>query len=413
MRTYGPEPRAIWYLNDQSRRDRLANATKALGTVAVTAAKDGDAKVNLTITPSITQGTVQGYEVFRNNEQPIAFVLANGISSVSFTDEIGSGNNRSYTYTVKAYDTLGYLIHTAASQEISISYDLLVESGAYQLSRGEDGTVQIHFNRPTAVSGLKLPLANLGTGDFQITVIDETGIPAVARTGNFTATPSQTSDPAYYITYLHAKDAPAGDDQIWTYQAKAITITGIPADVSDADIQLISYAGDSIEFYNSDEGPTMGRLAEDFHYGAGVIPKDTLVIAGRFRGDPVYNTVRIMGKIPASDMAAEPGDNLPDGAAFALEGEVILFVNEQANGVYTTVYDGIFLFVPKAQEEAAPEGGTACGGVNVLPSLIRAELWRTDEPNGSTGTRLTAQTMWIASPGGEELPLMVIKGGNS
>lgn len=412
LATYNRETRAIWYLNDESRRDRLGNVSQAIGTVAVTAVKDGDTKVNLTITPSITQGKVQGYEIFRNND-PIAFVSANGTSAVSFTDEIGSGNNRTYIYTVKAYDTLGNFVYEHKSPEISISYDLLVDSSAYQLTRSEDGAVQISFTTPTAVSGLKLPLEGLGSGDFQITVTDEKGVQTVARAGNFDATPSQSTDSNSYITYFHAKDAPAGDDQIWTYQAKSITITGIPAAVTD--IQLISYAGDSVEFYNGLEGPTVGRLAEAFRYGPGaenVIPKDTLVIAGRFRGDPVYNVVHIKGKISASDMAAEPGDALPDGEEFEVPGYAILFVNEQDGGVYTTVHDGIFLFVPTVQEESALKGDTACGGVNVLPSLIRAELWRTDEPNGSTGSRLTAQTMWIASPGGEELPLMVIKGGN-
>ena len=47
----------------------------------------------MTITPSIT-GKVQGYEIQRNGKS-IAFT-----SDTAYTDVIGSGNHRTYQYTV-------------------------------------------------------------------------------------------------------------------------------------------------------------------------------------------------------------------------------------------------------------------------------------------------------------------------
>ena len=87
--------------------------------------------------------------------------------------------------------------------------------------------------------------------------------------------------------------------------------------------------------------------------------------------------------------------------------------NLEFHGIYTNISNGIFIFVPDVQAEKELQAGeTSCGSENVLPSRIRAELWRTDTPDSAEGTRRTAQTMWINSPGGSELPLVVLEGGS-
>mgnify|MGYP006922495480 CR=1 FL=1 len=53
---------------------------------------------------------------------------------------------------------------------------------------------------------------------------------------------------------------------IGTYQAKSVTISGIPAGVDDNDVRLISYVGDDIAFRS---GPTVGKMSEDYRYGDG------------------------------------------------------------------------------------------------------------------------------------------------
>ena len=406
--TYPDETRAVWYLNDQSRRDRLNGVPAGAGAVSAQAEKIGDSQFKLTFSTALTSGKVQGYEIRRNNEA-IAFT-----TDTTFTDTIGSGNNRSYAYTVTAYDTLGNQIGSASTQEFRVSYDLLVDETEYTIRREANNGVQITFRKPTAVSGLRLPASVMGGGSFQVIVTEENGTRTRVRQGSF-AGGNQAPENDRFVSYFQLADAPENDARIGTYQAVGVTISGIPESIALSDVRLISYVGDDIAFLS---GPTVGRMARDYRYGSGVndvIREGTLVIAGTFKGDPVYNTVRIEGEFAPPDMAAETGE---DGAAAAvtryLNGYALLFADEQADGIYTNISNGIFIFVPDEQaEKELQEGETSCGGESVLPSRIRAELWRTDTPDSAEGTRRTAQTLWINSPGGSELPLVVLEGGNS
>ena len=407
LRTYPAEERAVWYLNDQSRRDRLNGVPAGTGTVSAQVNKTGDNQFELTFSTALSGGgKVQGYEILRNDET-IAFT-----TGTTFTDTIGSGNNRSYRYTVTAYDTLGNRIGSAVTQEQRVSYDLLVEETEYTIRRDGSGGVQIAFHKPTAISGLRLPISVLNGGSFRVTVTDEKGTHMV-REGDFAGS-NQAPENDRFISYFRLADAAAGDARVGTYWASSVTITGIPESIAASDIRLISYMGDDIAFLS---GPTVGRMAADYRYGSGaddVIPEGTLVIAGTFAGDPVYNTVRIEGEFAPPDMGGEPGEG---GAAAPtvryLNGYALLFADEQQDNIYTNISNGIFLFVPDVQaEKELQEGETSCGGESVLPSRIRAELWRTDTPNSAEGTRRTAQTLWINSPGGSELPLVVLEGGN-
>ena len=404
---YPAEARAVWYLNDQSRRDRLAGVSAGVGTVSAQASKVGDSEFKLTFSAALTSGKVQGYEI-RRNDETIAFT-----TDTTFTDTIGSGNNQTYTYTVTAYDTLGNRIGSASTQAFRVSYDLLVDPSEYTIRREAGGDVQITFRKPTAVSGLRLPASVMGGGSFRILVTEADGSKTLVRDGSF-ANSSQVSEGDRFVSYFQLADAPGDDARIGTYQASAVTISGIPGDTALSDVRLISYVGDDIAFLS---GPTMGRMAADYRYGSGaddVIREGTLVIAGTFTGDPVYNTVRIEGEFAPPDMGAVNGENGTGSAVTRyLDGYALLFADEQADGIYTNISNGIFLFVPGVQaEKALQEGETSCGGENVLPSRIRAELWRTDTPDSAEGTRRTAQTMWINSPGGSELPLVVLEGGS-
>ena len=129
---YPAEERAVWYLNDQSRRDRLAGVPAGRGTVSVTAAKEGDTQVKLTIASQLSQGKLQGYEILRDGV-PIGFT-----SEGTYTDTIGSANHRTYTYSVRAYDSLGNCFGEAEAEEIRIAYDKTVPQDAYTVSRDGD-----------------------------------------------------------------------------------------------------------------------------------------------------------------------------------------------------------------------------------------------------------------------------------
>ncbi len=193
-------------------------------------------------------------------------------------------------------------------------------------------------------------------------------------------------------------------------------ITGLPADLADENIQLVSYAGDDVSFLEDSNG-FVGRLSADYKYGDGaddVIKAGTLVIVGNYRGDPVYNTIRIMGKFTTTKASADPSsDSSVDEVTFEeterpLDGYALMFAEIPEDKEVSDISDGLFIFVPNVQKEAELQEITSCDGSNLLPSQIKAQLYRTDLPEDSTIKRETAETLWIHSPGGDELPTITL-----
>ena len=404
LATYGKETRAIWYLNDQSRRDRLGGVKQGTGSVSVTAQRNGDKEVVLTITPSVTTGKLQGYEILRDGK-PIAFT-----TEKTYTDVIGSANHRTYEYSVAAYDTLGNKIAESGKQPVRIAYDQTVDPSAYTLSRTGD-TVTFTFKQATAVTGLKLSgTARPTAGAFtvKVTVKGEDGKPVTARSGSF-ADNQAVDDKNSFVSYFQKPGAESTDTRMWTYDAMTVTVTGIPTGMNDADIRLIGYAGDDVAFRSD---CTAGRLKDKYTYtDAGgkeqVIPAGTLVITGTYRGDPLWSTIKIKGRFTVTGA----DDAETKSAERYLDGYTLLFAEVPEDGAVSDISDGIFLFVPNVQKEAELQNQdiSSCTGVNLLPSEMMAELARTDEVDSAGSQRVTAQTLWVPAPGGAELPVIDLK----
>ena len=89
----------------------------------------------------------------------------------------------------------------------------------------------------------------------------------------------------------------------------------------------------------------------------------------------------------------------------------LLFAELHSDGAVSDISDGIFIFVPNVQKEAELQEADHCKGDNLLPSMIRAEMFRTDVPNDTSSGRTTSETLWFHSPGGEDLPVIVLEGG--
>ena len=426
--SYGEEKRAIWYLNDQSRRDRLSGVSSVTGTVGASAAKKtgSDTEIEITITPPVSDH-IQGYEIIRNNK-PIAFVVPNNETivgdTVVYTDTIGTGNHLAFDYKVAAYDTLGNKIGESEAGEVRVAYDKTVDPNAYTLTRGEDKTTAtFELTHDTAVSGIELTGANRpASGDFTVTItgVDAQGNltqPVEARRSTFDVTNNLAKDdPNSFLTYFNKPGTASSDTRIWTYDAKTVVITGLPADLADENIQLVSYAGDDVSFLEDSNG-FVGRLSADYKYGDGaddVIKAGTLVIVGNYRGDPVYNTIRIMGKFTTTKASADPSsDSSVDEVTFEeterpLDGYALMFAEIPEDKEVSDISDGLFIFVPNVQKEAELQEITSCDGSNLLPSQIKAQLYRTDLPEDSTIKRETAETLWIHSPGGDELPTITL-----
>ena len=405
---YPPETRAIWYLSDQSRRARLAGTRPAGGGVAVTAALTADNEITLTIVPSLN-GTIQGYEIRRSSDggktfRPIAFT-----AETVYRDVVGSANHRTYTYEVAACDILGNMAASARSGEVRVAYDKTVPESAYTMSRGGD-TVTFTLREETAVSGLKVKNAP-ADGNFSVEVRDGAGETRTARSGSFARGNQAADDRSGYLTYFQMPGAAEADTRIWTYDARTVTVTGIPASVADGDIQLISYAGDDVAFL---EGGAVGVLAEDYRYltasGAAVLPAGTLVITGTYRGDPLYQTVKIEGRFTRTAVNGD-GTEAEDAVETRfLDGRALLFAEVPEDGAVSDISDGLFLFIPDVQREAELQGEQSdCGGENLLPSQMRAVLSRTDLPDSAESQRITAETLWIDTPGGADLPAVVLE----
>ena len=416
LATYVEETRAICYLSDQSRRNRLAGTGTASGQISATATskKSEGGKNNVievAIDTSGLTGSIQGYEILRNG-QSIDFVMAD---QNSYTDTIGSGNHRTYEYKVVAYDTLGNRISEADAGQVRVAYDMVVDRNAYEVSL-ENGTATVTFNSETRISGLKLLNLIPGNGDFTVTITsaannDEGEATESTFTNNFSNNQA-VDDTNSFVSYFPYPGAAPEDTRIWTYDAKTVVISGLPEAVTADNLAFISYPGDDISFL---EGATVGRLAADYSYADAegveqIIPKDTLVILGNFRGDPLYNTVKIRGRFSQTNIA-ESGEPVIKEETRLLDGHALLFATVPETGEVCDISDGFFLFVPNVQKEAELQGKDApnnCEANNLLPSQIQAILSRTDMPDSTDSQRETAQTIWINSPGGTDLPTVIL-----
>ena len=139
------------------------------------------------------------------------------------------------------------------------------------------------------------------------------------------------------------------------------------------------------------------------------------MILGTYRGDPVYNTLSVTGRFTGTASGEEGEMVQTQTVERPVAGYSFLFAQVPETGEVSDISDGVFLFIPDVQQEAQLQGESShCEVTNLLPTQIRAELYRTDDPNDASSKRLTAQTLWIYSPGGarEDLPTVVLEGGN-
>ena len=387
------EPRAIWYLNDES----WINGTAGTGTTTVAAAVEGS-KVTLTINNDAS-GTIQGYEV-RRNGTPIGFT-----TTTTYVDDLGAANNRTYKYSVVPVDKLGNMGQEAETQELRVAYDKAISEDLYEMSReGTTVTFTMKGDAKVAVTGIKVENSTVQSPGITINGKDVKATPAPDNAG---------------VWYFTKPGAEEGDTRIWTYDAETVTITGVP---EGAAVTLLDYPGDRIDFY---EGATAGVLANDYTYdsknGPEKIPAGTMVIIGTYRGDPVYNTVEVQArydltgeKVSDKEGAEEKLDER------AMNGYALLLAEIPEDGAVSDISDGLFIFVPDWEAEQAlnKEGGWTPPPVPsdsgdkpveadqpvLYPMEIRALLYRTDTPNGNDNPetaqnrRTTSETLWISFP---------------
>lgn len=395
--SYRQENRAIWYLNDAARNYRLENGSRAAGSASVTASVK-NSQVTLSIRHT-DEDKILGYEI-RRNGTPIAFTTEN-----TYVDDLGAANNLTYTYSVVPVDQLGNLGEEALANEVRVAYDKALDADLYDMERaGTTVTFTMKNGAALPVTGIKVTGTDL---DGKYTV----KVKAEADAQNWTYAKTGTLSGESTVAYFHKPGADSSDTRIWTYDAAVIEITGI---AEDAQVQLLDYPGDRVDFY---EGAAVGILREDYQYGDGadeVIEAGTLVILGTYRGDPTYNYVSIEARYNRTPEAGEATENGEAYVEREMSGYGLLFAEIPEDGAVSDTSDGFFLFVPNMTAEK--KLNQASGVTDDYPVEIRANFYRTDDPDNADRKRLTSRTLWLSFPdGGDQdspvaLPEIVLTG---
>ena len=390
---YPAESRAIWYLNDASRTYRLQSGSAASGTATVSASVS-QSKVTLTISHTDSD-KILGYEI-RRNGTPIAFT-----TQTTYVDDLGAANNLAYTYTVVPVDKLGNLGSEAESNQVRVAYDKTIDDQLYTLERSGDTVTITMKSGSVNVTGIKLTSESAMSGAYTVSAQVSGKTEAVtAKTGTLSGTE--------LVAYFTKPGADSDDTRIWTYSVTSLTLTGIP---QDATVQLLDYPGDRVDFY---EGAAVGVLKDDYRYGDQadqVIKAGTLVILGTYRGDPTYNYVEIEARYNTTAEADEA--NGVTTVERAMNGYGLLLAEIPADGAVSDTSDGFFIFVPDLEKEQALNAQS--GVTDAYPLEIRANFYRTDDPNSADSKRLTSQTLWLSFPeGGDKdnavsLPIIDLK----
>ena len=371
-------------------------------------------QVELVISDNANAEDMLGYEIYRNGK-PIAFS-----TDKTYIDHVGAANNQSFTYEVIAYDKL---LNTSekvkAAPEVKISHDAALPKDNWTYTLDQANEIVINMGSVQQIAGIKFN--HIAPSDSVRTVVyDDSVTEAVydykvevsvdgihwtqAKVGMFNSPDAVNTDSlngTSILAYFNKPYADPSDTRIWTYDAQYVRITGsdrielMKENVAQA-IDILSYPGDNIEISTD----AIGYLQDDFVYmgadGEEVIPKGTLVVTGSYRGDPVYNVIALKGMYNVKGQFGERDDM----EERFINGYGLMFAEIPADGAVSETSDGFWLFVPDVPEEITdgeefPEQGHKAA---VLPSQIKAELYRTNSPDDLTNSLKVSDTIWITSP---------------
>ena len=381
LAAYPAEPRAIWYLNDESYARRLSGGTAFTGTVSLSAEVQEN---EVTLTISGGNDAVLGCEV-RRNGTPIGFATGN-----TYTDNLGAANNLTYTYSVVPVDKLGNLGGAAYAPEVRVAYDKTISPSLYTVNRSGDSFDFTMRGGAVLVTGLKVTGGGLDSCAVSVRA------DSAADWAPVTLGPVDSASGVVYFS----KPGTTGDSRIWSYDAAALRVTGLPA---GATVELLDYPGDRIDLY---EGAAVGKLAQPLAYEGGSVPAGTVVVVGTYRGDPVYNTVEIQARYNTTAEAQE--ENGATSVERPLNGYALLYAEIPDDGAVSDTSDGFWVFVPDWEAEKALNADSGVTADD--PMEFRAVFYRTDNPNSSASRRVTSETLWTSFPQTGDAPQIVLTG---
>lgn len=396
---YSKENRAIYYLNDEARRYRVANKGSGFTgteqiTVNVSQATDsetGTPIVNLEINvPNAVSNDILGYEIKRNGET-IAFT-----TSPIYEDASIILQNVELNYTVTVYD---YLLNTkkVSAAPFKIVYDGVMENTNWNYDIN-GSKITVHMDSKQNVVGIKLKNLSITTPTLSGSAISAQQ--TIPITLSYAGSADSGQSAIYYFNPPENKNV---DPRIWTYGMDEFSIelaefTDYTAQQAKESLLLLQYPGDDIAFYSPEEQNTIGILKEDYQYGAGmeeVIKKGSVIVVGNYRGDPIYNAIKLYGTF-----SSEPEEGSDDDAVLEepalISGEQFLFAEVPEDKVMTNISNGFWVYVLNITED------------NKLPDTIKAELYRVDNPDTLEGERKVSDTIAIPVPTYDTLPLITL-----
>lgn len=427
------ETRAIYYASDDARVYALKGGTSRLGTAGDVEAVGDEAKAQINANaanqvdlafgaPKIPAEDVLGYEVVRCTisggktvREPVGFATEN-----TFSDSVYTMNNRTLFYEVTLIDrylnrsavkTLNtvkiqhdgsqdktyWTIHAedvtaeetkgegtedmpcAPPAESTVKKVIDQDIGtSCSLTLGEQAVLSLEFHQSLMVTGLKYTLAeggSLNNCGYEIRILAGEDWRTVAE-GSFG---SGETDTIYF--------ANADDRSLATYMTSEMQLllknqNGRTVELAELDV--LGVTGDNVDFRYAADGRVMiGYLAEDYRYGShetNVIPKDSVIFTGSFKGNPAYNVVVLYdqdGKIVGGK--DETG---------RLKAHQIILADIPKEGKLQDVSDGTWIYWMEPGQQA--ELGDL--------KKVRAELYRVNNAQTNEGQRMVSDSVYVDMP---------------
>lgn len=411
---YQKETRSIQYLNDSARRavlndnvsaksdDTAVTADFAQGLVNNSVVKSKDITLNLGVNKDSNK--ILGYEISRNGKV-VGFTTED-----TFTDSLGSINNRVVEYSVKAIDYHLNETEVLELQPIKVSHDGTMDKRGWSVETNmttnedqndedtphgpvlnpainkvidsdvnseftgtkpsnEDGYVILDMNTSQPIVGFKYtkPTDNKNAiKNYEVYVSNDKENWTLANKGTFDT--SKSTETIYFN-----KEGSEGGKQLWSYNASYVKIVAKGSKtVSISELDVIAPPGDNIEI------GSIGTLKTDFVYGSEPnqkIPQGSFIVTGEYRGHPAYN---------ASLLRDQNGNILSTETIFMAKLPSGAELGEISSGTYIT------WITPEQLEKME------------LPSAIMKEMYRVNDAETLEGQRLVSDTLYSNVP--ETLP---------
>ena len=183
-----------------------------------------------------------------------------------------------------------------------------------------------------------------------------------------------------------------------TYRADAVklVISGQKGEeIAVSELDVLGVTGDNVDFYNTQEStPAIGKLASDFKYGdkeSDVIPKDSIIFTGFYKGNPAYNVVLLY----------DQDGNIVGGvdADGNLKAQQIILADVPDTGVIQDVSGGTWIYWIEPEDQ-----------MNLDGLRVRAELYRVNNAQTNEGQRLVSDSLFREIP--VKLPDIEFTGNN-